>query len=186
MRAVDEIYRRPLDRTTDRTTDRTGADDRLRVRRRVFGTMTAVAWSVYLYLWLPGITLVAWLVGLRTAWVQAVLQRASVDVAEMWLGLALVVLLGCALVLWAERQRQRFTGVERRLRAPDATPAEVAVSLGAAPVVLEALQQGQVVTAHHDADGRVVRVVTGVAPGAAQAPWVPVQRTPAERADLTV
>lgn len=174
MRAVDEIYRRPRDRS--------GAVDRTRVRRRVFGTMTAAAWSVYLYLWLPGITLVAWLLGFRTAWVQAVLERASVDVADLWLGLALIVLLGCALVLWAERQRQRFTGVERRLRAPDSTAAEVAVSLGAAPAVLEALQRGRVVTAHHDARGRVVRVDTGSAP----APRVPAPRAPSERSDLTV
>ncbi len=174
MRAVDQIYRRPQDRS--------GTGNRTRVRRRVFGTMTAAAWSVYLYLWLPGITLVAWLLGFRTAWVQGVLRRASADVADLWLGLALVVLLGCALVLWAERQRQRFTGVERRLRAADATAAEVAASLGATPVVLAALQRSQVVTAHHDAQGRVVRVVGGTA----RASRVPTPRAPLERSDLTV
>jgi len=178
MRAVDEIYRRPQDRT--------GAPERLRVRRGVFGTMTAAAWSAYLYLWLPAVTLVAWLLGFRTAWVQAVLERASVDVGDLWLGLALVLLLGCALVLWAEQQRQRFSGVERRLRAEDATPAQVAVSLGASPAVLAALQGGQVLTVHHDAEGRPVRVARGVLAGAVPAARVPSPRRPSERADAPV
>ena len=69
--------------------------------------MTAAAWTLYGYLWLPAITLVAWVLGVRTAWVQAVLERASVDVGDMWLMVALIVLLGCALVLWAEQQRKR-------------------------------------------------------------------------------
>ncbi len=162
MRAVDSFHRR---RTTPAERG---------VSRRVFGTMTAAAWTLYGYLWLPAITLVAWVLGVRTAWVQAVLERASVDVGDMWLMVALIVLLGCALVLWAERQRQRFTGVERRLRAADATPEEVAASLGATAQVLAALQAGQVVTVHHDADGRAVLVQTAATP----ASRVPAPRRP--------
>lgn len=140
------------------------------VNSRVFGTMTAAAWTLYAYLWLPAITLVAWAVGVRTAWVQAVLQRASVDVGDMWLMVALVVLLGCTLVLWAERQRYRFTGVERRLRADDATVEQVGASLGADATVLAALQHGRVVTVHHDAAGCAVRVDSGAVPVAPQVP----------------
>lgn len=146
--------------------------------RRIFGTMTAAAWTLYAYLWLPAITLGAWIVGVRTAWVQAVLERASVDVGDMWLMLALVLLLGCALVLWAEQQRRRFTGVERRLRAADASPEQVAGSLRATAEVLAGLQRGQVVTVHHAADGRPVRVDQAPQALATAAAHVPVPRRP--------
>ena len=164
MRAVDSFHRRratPAERG---------------VSRRVFGTMTAAAWTLYGYLWLPAITLVAWVLGVRTAWVQAVLQRASVDVDDMWLMVALIVLLGCALVLWAEQQRKRFSGVERRLRAADASPEEVAVSLGATAEVLSALRSAQVVTVHHDAHGRAVLVQAA----AVSAGRLPAPRRPAD------
>ncbi len=167
MRAVDSFHRRrstPAERG---------------VSRRVFGTMTAAAWTLYGYLWLPAITLVAWVLGVRTAWVSAVLERASVDVGEMWLMVALIVLLGCALVLWAEQQRKRFSGVERRLRAADASPEQVSVSLGASPRVLAALQVGQVVTVHHDAGGVPVGVEHGAL--AAVAARVPAQRRSADQ-----
>ena len=149
----------------------------------VFGTMTAAAWTLYAYLWLPAITLVAWLLGLRTAWVQAVLQRASVDLDDMWLMLGLVMLLGCALVLWAEQQRKRFTGVERRLRARDASAEQVATSLGAPVHLLADLQGGQVLTVHHDAHGHPVRVDRAAArPTPAAAAGVPEQRRARDRA----
>jgi biofilm PGA synthesis protein PgaD len=152
------------------------------VSRGVFGTVTLGAWTLYAYLWLPAITLVAWAAGLRTAWVQSVLESASVDVDALWLMAALVVLLGCTLVLWAEQQRKRFTGLDRRHRADDVAPLAVAVSLGVAPEVLNGLQVARVATVHLDGDGRPVRVVTA-APVVAGAPAVPGQRRPAE--DLT-
>lgn len=146
------------------------------VRRGVFGTVTAGAWTLYAYLWLPAITLAAWGLGLRTAWVRSVLESSHVDVDAMWLMLALVVLLGCALVLWAERQRRRFAGVERRRRTEDVAPAAVAASLGVTSEVVHALQVAGVATVHLDADGRPVRVmsVSAVATG------VPAQRRPAD------
>jgi biofilm PGA synthesis protein PgaD len=151
------------------------------VTHSVFGTMTAAAWTLYAYLWLPAITLVAWVLGLRTAWVQNVLQRASVDRSDMWLMLALVVLLGCALVLWAEQQRRRFSGVERRLRADDVVPEQVATSLGVPVHVLADLQGSQVLTVHHDEAGRPVRVEhVAAVPGTAAR--VPSPRRPDERA----
>ena len=101
------------------------------------------------------------------------------DVGEMWLMVALIVLLGCALVLWAEQQRKRFSGVERRLRAADASPEQVSVSLGASPRVLAALQVGQVVTVHHDAGGVPVGVEHGAL--AAVAARVPAQRRSADQ-----
>ena len=145
------------------------------VGRGVSGTVTLGAWTLYAYLWLPAITLLAWAAGLRTAWVQSVLESASVDVDALRLMAALVVLLGCALVLWAEQQRTRFSGADRRHRADDVTPGAVAASLGVTTDVLHGLQVARIATVHLDAAGRPVRVV-----GGGGAPAVPVQRRPAD------
>lgn len=151
------------------------------VGRGVFGTVTAGAWTLYAYLWLPAITLVAWAAGLRTAWVRSVLERSSVDGDAMRLMVALVVVLGCALVLWAEQQRRRFTGVERRQRADDVAPAAVAAALGVADEVVHALQDAVVAAVHLDADGRPVRVAQLAAPPAPAAA-VPSPRRPVDDA----
>lgn len=175
MRAVDAVRHTRAARTEATRTE-------AGVSPRLFGTVTAAAWTLYAYLWLPAITLLAWTLGLRTAWVRSVLERASVDVDAMWLVLALIVLLGCALVLWAEQQRKRFTGLDRRRRADDVAPVAVATSLGVAPDVLHALQVAGVATVHLDAQGRPVRVKSTV-PVATGAPAVPGQRRPVQ--DLT-
>jgi biofilm PGA synthesis protein PgaD len=57
------------------------------------------------------------------------------------------------LLTWAEAQRRRFTGVERRQRSPDAPLAEVAAALGAADQVIEALGSSRIVTLRMRADG---------------------------------
>ena len=37
------------------------------LRRAVWGFVTAAFWGLYIYMWLPLVTLVLWLLGVRTA-----------------------------------------------------------------------------------------------------------------------
>ena len=47
--------------------------------RTLFGAITALFWALYAYLWLPLITVLAWLVGIRTATLRLYLQREDVS-----------------------------------------------------------------------------------------------------------
>ncbi len=139
MRAVDAVYRHPG-----------GAHP---INRNIFGTFTLLAWSGYLYLWLPLITLLAWTLGLHTAWTEWVRQHQSVDVGALALAAGVSFALCMTLVLWAEHDRRRFTGKERRSRAQDVASTEVARNLGASTEVLTALQGAAVVRVHCRSDG---------------------------------
>lgn len=145
MRAVDAVFNKPAAARP--------------VHRRVFGTVTLLAWSGYLYLWLPLVTLAAWALGLNTAWAWG-RRLELVDFGYLLVAGGLSIVLAGSLVLWAEHQRRRFTGKELRRRAPDATAVDVALSLGASVEVMAALQSGRVVRVHCRSDGRASTVET--------------------------
>lgn len=93
--------------------------------------LTSAAWAAYFWLIAPAITTLAWLLGLRYAWVEL---TAPLLTGEGMPGLLLPILAGSGvlvLLLWAEFNRWRFTGIERRRATPPVTDAVVAAALGA-------------------------------------------------------
>lgn len=99
--------------------------------RTLSHVLTAVAWAAYAWLIAPLLTSIAWLLGLRYGWLE--LTAPLLD-GTGTPGIALPILggLGIALLLaWAELNRWRFTGVERRHTTPPVTDDTVAESLGA-------------------------------------------------------
>lgn len=123
------------------------------LRRGLFGAITLVAWTAFGWLLWPVVTLLLWLIGIRTAWDTTVGRLRSVDPALA----ALVFILSCVaaatLLLWAELQRRKFTGVERRRRAPDAELEEIAAALGCDPDTARLIHAAQVVSLRMRADG---------------------------------
>lgn len=101
----------------------------------VYKTVTFFAWLVYAYLWLPVVTLVAWLLGARTAYIELYVRDNALD-ATLVFTLPLLLLL-CATVLigWAEWNRHRFQDRDRRGPRESATSADIAQRLRA-PVAL--------------------------------------------------
>lgn len=125
-----------------------------RMLHNVSRMFTALAWLGYLYLWLPLLTLVAWAFGLHTAY--ALLYRNQ-DAAEPYLLLALpLIALVCGVVLigWAEYNRVRFSGPERRHPMPPVDDAQVAVALGADTVTAGTLRGNRIVVLSLDEQAR--------------------------------
>lgn len=158
------------------------------VRRGLFATITLLAWSVFGWLLLPVLTLALWALGLAVAWEEAVARWHDIDPALLaTLALASAAMAG-VLVAWAEVQRRRFSGPERRRRLPDVEPVEVAGSFGASAEVAEALRSGRVLRLEIAADGRPTDV-TVLAVAALDGHEVPTPRSgrrpgSAERRDL--
>jgi len=101
-----------------------------RALSRVF---TTLAWAAYMWLIAPLLTSLAWLLGVRSAWIE--LSRPLIE-GTGTPGLLLPILAGIGaglLLLWGEFNRWRFTGVERRKHTPPVTDAVVAKALGAPP-----------------------------------------------------
>ncbi len=93
--------------------------------------LTSAAWAAYFWLIAPMLTTVAWALGARYAWVEL---TAPLLTGEGMPGLLLPILAGVGvgvLLLWAEFNRWRFTGVERRRTTDPVSDDIVAASLGA-------------------------------------------------------
>ncbi len=121
--------------------------DRLSTSHRVFwGGVTGVFWLLYIYLWLPLITLAMWLLGFNNAIVELYLPAGRVD-AYLLITLPLIALV-CAVVLstWAEYNRQRFQGVDRRRGSERVDIETIARSLGAGAEVAAAMHNGKHMT----------------------------------------
>lgn len=125
-----------------------------RRRRTVFTALTATAWALYFYLWLPLITLLAWVLGVRTTYGELYLKQHAVD-PFLLLALPFIALV-CAVVLlaWAEYNRARFSGGERRKAMGPVGEDTVALALGADPATAAALRAGRSMSLALDAQAR--------------------------------
>ena len=113
-------------------------------RRTVFGVLTAIAWVVYAYLWLPLVTLLVWWLGIKTTYVELYLREQRIDTFLLLVVPLIMVFAGIVLVGWAEYNRNRFQDQQdRREPMPDVTHAEIAANMGAALSLANALQQAR-------------------------------------------
>lgn len=112
-------------------------------QRTLWGVVTAVFWALYLYLWIPLLTLVAWFFGLREGWIQ--LYRNEQQIEPFILIALPLICLACAVLLitWGEYNRRRFRNTERRLALPAATLDEVGAGLGATHELAKQLNQAK-------------------------------------------
>ncbi len=117
-----------------------------RSHRMFWGGITGVFWLLYLYLWLPLITLAMWLLGVNNALVELYIPEGRID-AYLLVSLPLIALV-CAAVLstWAEYNRQRFQGMDRRTAAEPVGIETIALGLGASSAVAAAMRAGKRMT----------------------------------------
>lgn len=132
-----------------------------RAARTFYGIATLLVWAIYAYLWLPVATLLLWLLGLRLSYLELYLAEQRLDPALL-VSLPLL-LIACAAVLigWAEYNRWRFRGQERRLPRRDVGFEEVARALHAPTDLALALSQARSAVLLMDADGRPVLLQPG-------------------------
>lgn len=128
--------------------------------RTVQGVLTFIAWLVYAWLWLPLITAVAWWAGIRTSYIELVVRDYQHDVGT--LGIVLTLAAGAVVLLigWAEFNRYKFAGRDRRVATASVEPAEVARALRASPEVLAALVSSKTATLRMDEHGAPLGVDT--------------------------
>lgn len=140
------------------------------LKRTAWGAVTVLAWAFYAYLWLPLATAVMWWFGLRDMYGELYERSEQLDPFVIAVLPAVATMSACCLILWAEYNRVRFTGHERRAPFPDVPVHAIAESLGAAPHVHTALADARVAVLVMDDDARPVAVQPVVEPpGATEA-----------------
>ena len=98
--------------------------------RLLFTTATLMAWMVWISLWLPLATLVAWALGLRASYVEMVVREHGHGGHDLAALLALAV--ACALLMfsWSSYNYLRFAHLERRRRSRAVDRRAIAAALG--------------------------------------------------------
>lgn len=119
-----------------------------RLKRAAWGFVTVAFWGVYIYLWLPLVTLMLWLLGIRTAFFELYSRQHQIEPFVL-LSIPVIAAL-CALVLiaWAEYNRWRFAAKDRRNPHRDVSREDVADSLGATRAIAAQMAGAKVMTLH--------------------------------------
>jgi biofilm PGA synthesis protein PgaD len=133
--------------------------DRLgRSRRLAYGAVTASVWMAYFYLWAPLLTLLAWFVGLRTAYLRLYLAQNAVD--PFLLAALPLIALVCAVLLigWAEYNRARFGNADERRRRRTVPEQEVDSRMGAAEQMGVLLRHSRVAMVSLDQHAKPIAV----------------------------
>jgi biofilm PGA synthesis protein PgaD len=88
-------------------------------QKLLIGMATLFAWLVWIYLWIPFISLMAWIFGIQLFNYQMIELGGYQALVELlgWYSLV-ILLLGGGLVLWATYNIRRFKGTSRRLGHP--------------------------------------------------------------------
>ncbi len=149
-------------------------EEQSRTRRTLWGVVTGIFWLIYAYLWLPLVTLVLWVLGVRTAAFELYMREHAVE-PFLLIALPLIAILATVVMgSWAEYNRAKFGGTNRRQR-PDNIPTDVVARvLGANEVVAAAMATAKIIVLHMDDYARPVsasvRTVPETAPALATMP----------------
>jgi len=127
----------------------------------LYGALTLAFWSLWFYLWLPLLALLAWALGIQQAFKYMVVLGGYRDVLAL-LGIygLVILLLGGGLVAWATYNIIRFRGIERRTAALPVTATEIGMHFGQDPHAVSGWQNDQRLSVTHDQHGQIARVET--------------------------
>ncbi len=128
-------------------------------QRTLYGALTVGFWIFWVYLWVPVLALLAWLLGLQQAYQYMVVLGGYHEVFRvLWLYSAVILLLGGGLLVWAAYNIIRFGGADKRTAALPVTPLETGRHFGQDPDAVTRWQGGQRLYVTHGPDGHVDRV----------------------------
>ena len=128
-------------------------------QRTLYGVLTLAFWAFWIYLWLPLLALLAWLLGLQQAYKYMIVLGGYHEIlraAELYAGV--ILLLGGGLLVWAGYNIYRFRGIENRTAAPALTLMDLGRHFDQAPALVASWHTWRRLEVTHDAKGRIDRV----------------------------
>lgn len=128
-------------------------------QRLIFGGLTLIFWLFYFYLWLPLLTLAAWMLGLITITTSLISVDGYIHLRNtLFTYLVVIIVINSIYLLWARMNFQKFKNVERRQARPQVDLDKIAEDVNF-PANLRYLQNTKSVLVAHDKDGRIISAV---------------------------
>lgn len=126
--------------------------------RTLHGVLTLAAWVLYAYLWLPLLTVIAWVLGVRTSFVEIYMRNNRVD-NQIFIVIGVLALVATLLLVgWAEWNRHKFGGQDRRAAPRHVDVNDVAESLFAPQDVSHRVARAKSVTLSMGEDARLMGI----------------------------
>ncbi len=129
-----------------------------RRHRLVYSTLTLIAWVIWMYLWLPVVTLVAWYLGVRVFVREIVIPDPQTILAVVLAYLLVVLVFAVVLVGWSQYNLRRFGGKDRRRFPAPLADAELADWFGIPPERLAQMRGLGRMRIEHDEEGAPIAV----------------------------
>lgn len=132
------------------------APELLTRRQRARDTVvTAAMWAFYLYLWLPLLSLFAWLLGFEFAYTVMVTAGGAERLMSVLGSYSMVVfLILCVVTMWSVSNRVRFKNKNRRKGSRPVTEREIADHFGVPIRDVYALRSWHIMRVTVDEQGR--------------------------------
>ena len=128
-------------------------------QRYAYSLVTFVFWVFWLYLWLPLVSLVAWLLGINLFYQEMIVQEGYLAFFELVGWYAVTILIMAAVLLgWAGYNLYRFRGKDRRKSAAGVDPADIARQFAVEVDQLNQWHRAKRLTIHHNEEGAIDRV----------------------------
>ncbi|MGD8514400.1 MAG: poly-beta-1,6-N-acetyl-D-glucosamine biosynthesis protein PgaD [Granulosicoccaceae bacterium] len=133
-------------------------------QRYGFATLTLVFWMLWLYLWLPMISLVAWLFGINVFYYHMIELGGYLGFLKL-LGWYTVTVLAIAVVYgsWMLVNIFRFRGKDKRRPVEHVTDAQVAEFFRLEPAFMSRFEASRSVIVYQAADGQIIDVASSQA-----------------------
>ncbi|MDB5850870.1 MAG: poly-beta,6-N-acetyl-D-glucosamine biosynthesis protein PgaD [Rhodoferax sp.] len=129
-------------------------------QKAVFGALTAVFWVIWVFLWMPLITLIGWFFFGYQFHLEMVELNGYARFLNVLVVYAIVIgSMGGGLMLWALYNDIRFRGIDRRKTISAPSTDEMGDWAKHPASLLAQWQNCAVVTVHHNPDGSIESVV---------------------------
>lgn len=131
-------------------------------QRYAFAAITLLFWILWFYLWIPIISLLAWLFGAERFY-RAMIVHSGLDTLLELLGLYSIIILIMGVILsgWAWYNQIRFRGREKRRASPTVTLEETGSFYALRPEQLDLARYAKHVVIEHDEHGKVKDIRVG-------------------------
>jgi biofilm PGA synthesis protein PgaD len=128
-------------------------------QRMIYPVITFIFWMLWIYIWLPLVSLVAWGFGVQLYYDEMILESGL----ESFLSLAgtyamMIALLGASLISWALYNWKRFKNKERRSKIESLSTEEVAEYFNVDKNDLMGWHGANRIVVHHNDKGDVEHV----------------------------
>lgn len=127
-------------------------------QRGLLGLLNLIGWMIWIYLFVPLFTLLAWLFGYYR-FDRYVIHDAQNDALEqLEILLVMIIFMNLALLAWAMYNYLRFYDNERRSKTANVSNSQIAHFYELDTAQVEAAQQQQLLTFYYDDHGKIIQI----------------------------